>query len=61
MNLQHATQKVVRGAFKPEDSSISTNPKVVLKEIIELLDEYGPIWYTEELHDRAKAALSNYH
>jgi hypothetical protein len=60
LNLQHATQKVVRGGFKPEDSSISTNPKVVLKEIFELLEEYGPIWYTENLHDRVKAALANY-
>lgn len=61
MNLEHATAKVVRNSFKVKLTSTSTNPKVVLKEILELLDEYGPIWYTEELHDRAKAALSNYH
>ncbi len=62
MNLEHAiSPKVVRRSFKLKDTSTSTNPKVVLKEIFELLEEYGPVWYTEELHNRAKAALSNFH
>lgn len=62
MNLEHAiAPKVVRRSFKLKDVSTSTNPKVVLKEILELLDEYGPVWYTEELHDRIKTALSDYH
>ncbi len=34
-----------------------TSPKEVLKEICELLEEFGPVWYTEELHRRATAAL----
>ena len=62
LNLEHAiSPKVVRRSFKLKDTSTSTNPKVVLKEIFELLEEYGPVWYTEELHNRAKAALSNFH
>lgn len=28
-----------------------------LAELYELLEEYGPTWYTEELHHRAEAAL----
>jgi hypothetical protein len=60
LNLEQATAKVVRNNFKVKKAGTSINPKVVLKEIFELLEEYGPIWYTEELHDRAKAALSNY-
>jgi len=60
LNIEQATAKAIRNSFKVKNTSTSTNPKVVLKEIFELLEEYGPIWYTEELHDRVKAALSNY-
>jgi hypothetical protein len=34
------------------------NPVTVLKELFELLEDYSPVWYTEESHDRAVAALS---
>jgi len=34
------------------------NPATVLKELFELLEDYGPVWYTEENHDRAVAALA---
>ena len=30
----------------------------VLTEIYELLEEYAPPWYTQQHHDRVKAALS---
>jgi hypothetical protein len=33
------------------------DPKIVLKELFELLEDYGPGWYTEDHHDRAVAAL----
>jgi hypothetical protein len=29
----------------------------VLQDIFELLEEFGPVWYTEELHTRAVRAL----
>ncbi len=29
----------------------------VLRELFELLQDYAPSWYTEELHNRAAAAL----
>jgi hypothetical protein len=29
----------------------------VLEELFELLEDYAPTWYTEELHNRAVAAL----
>jgi hypothetical protein len=63
LNLQRATTKAVPGAFKLKDTrtSGSTNPKEVLQEIFEFMEEYGPIWYTEDLHDRIKIALSDYH
>lgn len=30
---------------------------MVLRELFELLEDYGPSWYTEELHNRVTAAL----
>ena len=38
-------------------SPAPTSPVAVLKELFELLEDYGPAWYTEENHDRAVAAL----
>ena len=32
----------------------------VLREIFELLEDYAPSWYTEELHNRAAAALGEF-
>lgn len=32
-------------------------PLTVLKELFQLLEDYAPAWYTEELHNRAVAAL----
>jgi prephenate dehydrogenase len=29
----------------------------VLEELFQLLEDYGPTWYTEKHHDRAVAAL----
>ena len=60
MNLEHAAPKLPRSRFKLTDACHSTNPKVVLKEVFELLEEYGPVWYTEELHNRMKTALASY-
>ena len=60
MNLEQAVAKPVRPRFKLEDACNATNPKVVLKELFELLEEYGPMWYTEELHIRARIALSDF-
>jgi hypothetical protein len=31
--------------------------RTVLEEMFELLEDYAPIWYTEQLHDRILAAL----
>ncbi len=33
------------------------HPAVVLVELCELLEDYGPIWYSEELRARVFAAL----
>ena len=31
----------------------------VLEEMFQLLEDYAPAWYTEQLHDRAVAALTD--
>ena len=33
------------------------DPMTVLRELFELLEDYSPVWYTEENHNRAVAAL----
>jgi len=35
----------------------SESPEAVLEELFLLLEEYGPMWYTVEHHNRAVAAL----
>ena len=56
LNLERAP-KPVRSSFSLQDTSLSPNPRMILKELFELLEEYGPTWYTEELHHRARTAL----
>jgi hypothetical protein len=34
-----------------------SNPKEVLQEVFDLLEEFSPAWYSEELHSRAIAVL----
>ena len=33
------------------------DPATVLRELFELLEDYSPVWYSEDHHDRAVAAL----
>ena len=43
-----------------ERASLSlVDPATVLKELVELLEDYAPVWYTEENHQRAVAALAH--
>lgn len=35
------------------------NARTVLEEVFELLEDYAPIWYTQEQHNRILAALRN--
>ena len=39
------------------DQRRPSGPKAILEDLYELLEEYGPSWYTKEHHDRALAAL----
>jgi prephenate dehydrogenase len=44
-------QPVLHAPVKPP------SPKTVLEELFILLEDYAPVWYTDEHHDRALAAL----
>lgn len=41
----------------PEERERIPTAREVLQQFFQLLEEYAPVWYTEELHNRAVAAL----
>jgi len=40
-----------------EPTGVETVPEI-LEELFDLLEEYGPLWYTEDHHNRATRALA---
>jgi hypothetical protein len=42
------------------DQRTPASGNAVLRELFELLQDYAPSWYTEELHNRAAAALGEF-
>ena len=40
-----------------EEYERGVSPMVALRELYELLEAYSPMWYTQEAHDLARAAL----
>ena len=44
-----------------QTAAVSDEMNAVLRELVELLEDYAPIWYTEDLHQRAASALSVLH
>jgi hypothetical protein len=55
LTLEEATAAKGIGTNPQPCQAITT--KAALEELFELLEEYGPIWYTEEHHNRALSAL----
>ena len=47
-------------AFAPINHCNPENNNTVLRELFELLEDYAPSWYTEELHNRAAAVLGEF-
>jgi hypothetical protein len=45
-------------SVKPGKPLKAEDPRAVLADIFVLLEGYGPLWYTEDLHNRAETALS---
>ena len=46
-----------QGAAQGEVQSDKSKAAEVLWEFFSLLEEYAPVWYTEQHHDRAVVAL----
>lgn len=42
---------------KREERTAVVNPIEVLRELFDLLEDYSPGWYPEEMHNRAVSAL----
>ena len=53
----HIQESANVDAFISLGQATSETPEKVFEEIFILLEDYGPVWYTEELHNRAVAAL----
>jgi hypothetical protein len=45
-----------RGLISRDESPL-VNTRVMLEELFDLLEEYGPSWYTVEHHNRTAAVL----
>ena len=43
--------------YSRDDRPPKVDPETVLSELFELLEEYAPVWYQHDHHDRAVAAL----
>ena len=58
MSIREA-QQVSAGisTFESQKQDWSASPEAVLEELFVLLEEYGPMWYTVEHHNRAVAVL----
>lgn len=44
-------------SFRYPDHLKSVKPASILEDVFWLLEDYGPAWYTEDLHDRLVDAL----
>jgi hypothetical protein len=40
-----------------DHSKQPVSPAVALRELYELLEDYAPMWYSEEYHNMARSAL----
>jgi hypothetical protein len=55
--------ELVRGTGKVQNNDNRPSPitpVAVLQELFELLEDYSPVWYTQENHERALAALGRH-
>jgi hypothetical protein len=51
-------QRSVQSPVSPEMfANASAEALAILRELFQLLEDYAPTWYSEELHNRAAAAL----
>ena len=59
--MNHSHLEVISGGSQTSNDNHRLRPitpAAVLQELFELLEDYSPMWYTQENHDRAVAALT---
>jgi hypothetical protein len=58
MGIAQMNDEPINASTTAEQAAeIELNAIEVFADLCELLDEYGPSWYSEEIHDRAQRAL----
>ncbi len=58
MNRGHKSDiKAEIASFETLQQVQQASPAVVLRELFELLEDYSPVWYSEEVHNRAISVL----
>ena len=60
MSRRHTNLKFSRESVPQHQLGGPPTPMAVLREVFDLLEEYAPMWYTEEMHDRALSVLSEH-
>lgn len=58
-NTCHRTSLAIVDETMPSQDIVvkTATPASVLQELFELLEDYGPAWYTEEQHSRILSAM----
>ena len=59
MKRKRVTEEAGNGSPKAASQHSAPTPTVVLQELFDLLEDYAPMWYTEEIRNRALSALSS--
>ncbi len=59
VNDERLDQTILKNGKHASAAKEQTTPsaRTVLEEVFELLEDYAPVWYTEEHQDRILAAL----
>ena len=57
MNVEHLDRTGLGTLDTDADAHCAPTERAVLEELFKLLEDYAPVWYTEEHHNRAVAAL----
>jgi hypothetical protein len=60
MSPKNLATSTARSATTPKRAgSVLEPPLAIFSEMFELLEDYAPLWYSEDLHNRAARALAD--
>ena len=64
MSLTGAAPNATAARLKSDESGLTPSRRevlAVLAEVYQLLEDYGPLWYPEQLHDKLARTLNPEH